>query len=153
MGPSRALWWTGRALRSMLSCTLAFILSSAELYTTARSSCERIVCPNSFGLVCMGSISASHQFLKSSGAAEEHLETKPPYAWRPGGAGHELFLSPLFPARQRWIWLAEQGGQEWVNAVFLAVRPRTKALQSRSHKPMGCTTAFMSRLSGNNLAI
>lgn len=42
---------------------------------------------------------ASHQFLKSSGAAEEHLGTKPPYAWRPGGAGHALFWGPCVPDR------------------------------------------------------
>lgn len=47
----------------------------------------------------MGSPPTSHPFLKTFGAAEEHLETKPCYAWRPGGAGNELFWIPVIPAR------------------------------------------------------
>lgn len=57
------------------------------------------VCPSSRGLLCMGSPPAFHQFPKSSGAAEEHLETKPRYAWRPGGAGNALFWIPVMPSR------------------------------------------------------
>lgn len=47
----------------------------------------------------MRSPPASHQFPKSSGAAEEHLGTKPHYMWRPGGAGHALVWIPVMPAR------------------------------------------------------
>lgn len=52
---NRAFWQTGTALRSVLPCTLAFILSCEELYTTAKSSCEMSVGPSSRALGCMGS--------------------------------------------------------------------------------------------------
>lgn len=62
MGHSRAFWQTGTALRSTLLCTLAFVVSPAEFYTTAKSSCEMFVCPNSHALIFMRSPSISHQF-------------------------------------------------------------------------------------------
>lgn len=75
----------------------------------------------------MGSTPASHQFSKSSGAAEEHLRTKPPYAWRLVGAGHTIFGVLLCQPGQG-IWVAEEGGKEQENAVFLAMRHRPKVL-------------------------
>jgi len=50
------------------------------------------------------------------------------------------------------ITVAEQGGEEQVNVVFLAMRHRPKVLESRSCKPTVCTAAFLPRLSGNNPA-
>lgn len=99
MGHNRAFSQPGTALRPTLSCTLAFILSPAELYMTSKSSCEMFAHSNSCTLGCMGSPPPSHQFLKSTSAAEEHLEKKPHYAWRPGGAGNALFWIPVTPAR------------------------------------------------------